>query len=173
MEKKVSGTRLKPWQAILLILAVAAFLFVAQFVLTGLQFLLDRSGLLQGDTAYTVASVLYWLLGGIAALYVLRNYILCYQYVWNTKQLSVFRLYGAGRPRNMVDIYFSKLLAVDSVEQLRARYPQAKLSRATLKRCPEPVHCIAYNTLDGVRLLALQPGEELLQALQEQLKSKK
>ncbi len=107
MEKKVSGTRLKPWQAILLILAVAAFLFVAQFVLTGLQFLLDRSGLLQGDTAYTVASVLYWLLGGIAALYVLRNYILCYQYVWNTKQLSVFRLYGAGRPRNMVDIYFS------------------------------------------------------------------
>ena len=46
MEKKVSGTRLKPWQAILLILAVAAFLFVAQFALTGLQFLLDRSGLL-------------------------------------------------------------------------------------------------------------------------------
>ena len=69
------------------------------------------------QTAYTIASVAYWLFGGFLGLRFLRDYVLNYLYTTNTKQLQVCRVYGPGRPRVMEDVYFSRLKAIGEVER--------------------------------------------------------
>ena len=104
MEQRLAGKKLKVWQGCLLVVLVAVFLFAAQFVLTFVQYALSYFRILPAQTAYTIASVAYWLFGGFLGLRFLRDYVLNYLYTTNTKQLQVCRVYGPGRPRVMEDV---------------------------------------------------------------------
>ena len=173
MEQRLAGKKLKVWQGCLLVVLVAVFLFAAQFVLTFVQYALTYFRILPAQTAYTVASVAYWLLGGLLALRFLRDYVLNYLYTTNTKQLQVCRVYGPGRPRVMEDVYFSRLKAIGEVEAMKKRFPGAKVQRATLRRATLPVKAVAYDSTEGMKLLLLQPNDELWALLQAVLKDKK
>lgn len=94
MEQRLTGQKLKFWQGCLLVVLVALFLFAAQFVLTFLQYTLTYFRILDATTAYTIASIAYWLFGGLLGLKFLRDYVLNYLYTANTKQLRVERVYG-------------------------------------------------------------------------------
>ena len=92
MEQRLAGKKLKVWQGCLLVVLVAVFLFAAQFVLTFVQYALTYFRILPAQTAYTIASVAYWLFGGFLGLRFLRDYVLNYLYTTNTKQLQVCRV---------------------------------------------------------------------------------
>lgn len=173
MEQRLAGPKLKVWQGCLLVVLVAVFLFAAQFVLTFVQYALTYFRILPAQTAYTVASVAYWLLGGLLALRFLRDYVLNYLYTTNTKQLQISRVYGPGRPRVMENVYFSRLKAIGEVEAMKKRFPGAKVQRATLRRATLPVKAVAYDSAEGMKLLLFQPDEELCALLQAVLKDKK
>lgn len=173
MEQRLAGPKLKIWQGCLLVVLVAAFLFAAQFVFTFLQYVLTYFRILGAQAAYTVASVAYWLFGGFLALRFLRDYVLNYLYTANTKQLQVERVYGPGRPRLMENVYFSRLKAIGDLEAMKKRFPNAKVLRATLRRATPPVKAVAYDTTEGMKILLLQPNEELWAHLQAVLKEKK
>ena len=173
MEQRLAGPKLKVWQGCLLVLLVAVFLFAAQFVLTFLQYALTYFRILDGQTAYTIASVAYWLLGGLLGLKFLRDYVQNFLYTANTKQLQVERIYGPGRPRFMEDVYFSRLKALGEVEEIKKRFPGAKVQRATLRRATLPVKAVAYDSAEGMKLLLFQPDGELCALLQAVLKDKK
>ena len=163
MEQRLAGPKLKVWQGCLLVLLVAVFLFAAQFVLTFLQYALTYFRILDGQTAYTIASVAYWLLGGLLGLKFLRDYVQNFLYTANTKQLQVERIYGPGRPRFMEDVYFSRLKALGEVEEIKKRFPGAKL----------PVKAVAYDSTEGMKILLIQPNEELWAHLHAALREKK
>ena len=173
MEQRLAGKKLKVWQGCLLVVLVAVFLFAAQFVLTFVQYALTYFRILPAQTAYTIASVAYWLFGGCLGLRFLRDYVLNYLYTANTKQLQVCRVYGPGRPRVMEDVYFSRLKAIGEVEAMKKRFPGAKVQRATLRRATLPVKAVAYDSAEGMKLLLFQPDGELCALLQAVLKDKK
>lgn len=161
MEQRVSGPRLKMWQGWAAVAFAAVFLFAAQFILSFLQYTLTYFRILSAQTAYTIASVAYWVLGGLLGLKFLRDYVLNYLYTANTKQLRIERVYGPGRPRFVEDVYFSRLKSMGEVEELKKRFPGAKVVRATLRREKLPVKALAYDTTEGVKLLLFQPNEEM------------
>lgn len=175
MEQKVSPYKLKPWQGVLVVIGAAVLLFVVQFVLSFLQYAVSyyafRSGNPIGETAYTVASVLYWVVGGVVALAFLRHFILSYQYTANTRQLRIERVYGEGRPRFVEDVYLNRLLAMDSFEALHAKYPDAKRINACIRRCTYPRVSVAYKTADGVRILCFQPNGDFRRLLEDSLRA--
>ena len=170
MEQRLAGKPLKMWQGWLLVLLTALFLFAAQFVLTFLQYVLTYFRILDGTTAYTVASVGYWLLGGLLGLKFLRDYVLNYLYTANTKQLRIERVYGPGRPRAFEDVYFSRLKALGTQQEMEKRFPGAQKVRATLRRGTLPVRALAYETNDGMKILLFQPNEEMWAHLQAVLR---
>ena len=173
MEQRLSGTPLKMWQGWLLVVCTALFLFAAQFVLTFLQYVLTFFRILDGTTAYTVASVGYWLLGGLLGLKFLRDYVLNYLYTASAKLLRVERVYGPGRPRAFEEVYFSRLKAMGAPEEMKARFPDAKTVRATLRRASLPVRALAYETTGGMKILLFQPNEEMWAHIQAALRGRK
>ena len=173
MEQRVSGPRLKMWQGCVAVVLAAVFLFAAQFVLTFLQYTLTFFRILDAQVAYTIASVAYWVLGGLLGLKFLQDYVLNYLYTANTKQLRVERVYGPGRPRFMEDVYFSRLKALGEPEEMKKRFPGAKVLRATLRRATLPVKAMADDSTEGMKILLIQPSEEMWAHLQTVLKGKK
>ena len=173
MEQRLTGQKLKFWQGCLLVVLVALFLFAAQFVLTFLQYTLTYFRILDATTAYTISSIAYWLFGGLLGLKFLRDYVLNYLYTANTKQLRVERIYGPGRPRFFEDVYFSRLKALGEVEEMKKRFPTAKILRATLRRDKLPVKALAYDSTEGMKILLFQPNDELWAHLQAVLREKK
>ena len=140
---------------------------------TFLQYALTYFRILDAQVAYTIASVAYWLFGGFLGLRFLRDYVLNFLYTANTKQLQVSRVYGPGRPRFMEDVYFSRLKAIGEVEEMKKRFPGAKVLRATLRRATLPVKAVVYDSTEGVKILLLQPNEELWARLHAVLKERK
>ena len=173
MEQRVSGPKVKPWQGIVLVVSVAVFLFLAQFIMTFLQYTLASLQILGRQTAYTVASVAYWLVGGIVALIFVRKYVMNYLYTVNTKVLHIERVYGPGKPRYVEDVYFSGLRALGTPQELKARYPSAKTIKAVHTRETLDTRAVAYETSDGTKLLLFQPNEEMWSWLQDALKKNK
>lgn len=108
-----------------------------------------------------VASIAYWVTGGLVALQFLRNYVLNFLYTANTKQLRIERVYGSGRPRFLADVYFSRAKAFGEVDALKARFAQAKIVHAVHRRERLPIQALAYEDTDGLKILLFQPNEAL------------
>ena len=162
MEQRVSGPRLKMWQGCVAVVLAAVFLFAAQFVLTFLQYTLTYFRIL--ERAGSPIPSPRWPTGCWAAFWglkFLRDYVLNYLYTANTKQLRVERVYGPGRPRFVEDVYFSRLKALGELEEMKKRFPGAKVLRATLRRATLPVKAMAYDSTEGMKILLIQPSEEM------------
>lgn len=170
MEQRVSGAKLTPWQGIALVALAAVFLLAAQFVLSFLQYVLTYFHLLPSEAAYAVASIAYWVTGGLVALQFLRNYVLNFLYTANTKQLRIERVYGSGRPRFLADVYFSRAKAFGEVDALKARFAQAKIVHAVHRRERLPIQALAYEDTDGLKILLFQPNEALCAHVRQALR---
>ncbi len=78
----------------------------------------------------------------------------------------------AGRD-SFEDVYFSRLKALGEVEEMKKRFPGAKILRATLRRDKLPIKALAYDSTEGMKILLFQPNDELWAHLQAVLREKK
>lgn len=112
-----------------------------------------------------VAAILFWGLGVLAALYVLRRFVLGYSYAISSTLLRVSHSYGRYE-RPMEDIYLNNVVCAGEPEDVARRCPNARVRRAVLRHNPAPVFAVAYRDDGKIRILHLQPDERVRAALE-------
>lgn len=162
MKQIVAHKKLSALHGFLLVLGILAVLLVMNNLVLGV---LTRA------VGFTVANVIFWLVGALMALWVLRVYVVKYIYELGPDVLRLNRAYGK-RERHIEDIYLSQLVFVGSSEEAKKRWPEAKRVRAVHARGEEAVTAVVYRTASGVRTALLQANPALKAKLVERLRDK-
>lgn len=124
----VSPQKIKPWQGILMILAILALLLLATVAVN----LLGR----RVEPIWGQLAVL--LVTGLGAYALMRNYVLEYQYTVSQGSFYIERLYGQ-RTKVMLQVPLSDILFLGQDKAAAAKWPQARIMiDATLSRPLEP-----------------------------------
>ena len=163
MKQTVEHKRLRAWQGVLLIAGLVA-------ALIGLDYLCAR--VLPRVIGVLPASILFWVLGGAIALWMLHVYVVKYVYELNPDVLRLNRSYGK-RPRHIEDIYLRQIVFVGTPEEAKRRHPRARRVSAVRKGAELPVTAVVYKSSDGERVALIQANAELKQKLEETVRSKK
>lgn len=108
----------------------------------------------------SLASLGFIAYGCFIAWWLLDRYILAFSYTATADVLRVCRVYGK-RERFMADVYLSTIRAWGSEEDMKRRFPGARVERATRDRCALQPLALAY-TFDGkTMILVIQPDEAM------------
>ena len=164
MQQRLSHPKLKWWQGILLILALVAFFVVANLLGSVIAYMAG------GDTVYTVASVTYWIIGGLAAFGVVRSFIMEYSYTIEGLNFRIDRIYGNMKPRVAETIITRNIVAFGTVDEVGEKYPDAHPQIFTRARNPLPVCAVAYRFGDTVKIAHIQPDEKISEVIVNCLK---
>ena len=160
MVQEVRGKSLSGAPGMLLVAGVVAFLWLASRALSRLQRYIG----------YLAASVLLWVVGMLAALWVLRAFVMGYRYELRGDELILSRLYGR-RARFMEQVPLRAAVAWGPPEDVKRRFPEARWARAVKKGCPLEPFAIAVKG-DGVRIICLQPDARLREGLLRRLSAR-
>ncbi len=168
MKQIVSNPPLKWWQGLLAIIALVLLLSGAQFFAALISYMAG------GGTAYTVASVSYWLFGGVVAFLFIRAFIMKYQYSVEGLSFNIERLYGRMRPRLAASIITRKIVDIDTPDAISEKYPNLQhYTSYTKKRCGTKIKCLVYDAGGGYKMIRFQPEAELETELKKYIKNGK
>lgn len=162
MKQIVAHKKLSPLHGFLLVVGILTVLLIMNNLVLGV---------LTQAVGFTAANVIFWLIGALMALWVLRVYVVKYIYELGPDVLRLNRAYGK-RTRHIEDVYLSQLAFVGSPEEAKKRWPDAKRVRALHARSEEPVTAVVYKTAVGVRTALIQASPELKAKLVERLREK-
>lgn len=141
-------------------LGVVAGIFAALVVLTLL------TQVLSALVSELAGSVIFWV-GGIAiALWTMRRFILTYTYALGTNMIRIAYAYGRYE-RVMVDLYFNNILNAGTLDEMRDRYPSARVNRATRPACDLEPLAVAARDNGATAIFLLQPDSVIREALEE------
>ncbi|MBR6220214.1 MAG: hypothetical protein IKQ80_06615 [Clostridia bacterium] len=107
-----------------------------------------------------LASVGFIAYGAAVAWWLLNRYVLAFVYTANADCLRVCRIYGK-RERFMLDVWLNTRLAWGSEEEMKKRFPDAHVDRATRAGCALPPLALAYRRDGKPAILVLQPDEAM------------
>ena len=155
--QRVSPQKIKPWQGILMILAILALLLLATVAVN----LLGR----RVEPIWGQLAVL--LVTGLGAYALMRNYVLEYQYTVSQGSFYIERLYGQ-RTKVMLQVPLSDILFLGQDKAAAAKWPQARIMiDATLSRPLEPMAkiCFAYRKDGQIHLGLVQANPQIQKAM--------
>ena len=155
-QQKIRSPRLNILQGIGAVLGILLVIFAASVITSMLIPLI-------GNTA---ATILFWVIGVGTALWTMRRFILSYTYVLGPNLLRISFAYGRYE-RVMNDLYFNNILNAGSLADMRARYPSARINRATRPACPFHELALAVRDDGQPAIYLLQPDETIRAALEE------
>lgn len=155
MRQRLANPKLKWWQGILLILGIILILIAGQFAAASYAHL---SGF---ENAYGQASVGFWIFGGIVAIFVIRQFIMEYEYTLENLTFRIDRIYGGMRPRMAIQIPSRKIRFIGTPEEAQERYEGVHPSNFTRAKVGIEIVTVAYADKSGVRLIGIQPDEKL------------
>ncbi|MBQ4090271.1 MAG: hypothetical protein IJC56_10420 [Clostridia bacterium] len=159
MRQRVSNPKLKWWQGVLLIVGIVFILMVFQFFASVVSFM-------TGDmNNMGIASLAFWIFGGVIALYLVRRFIMEYEYSIEGINFKVSRIYSGLRPREAVSIVTRSIEAVGTPEEVQAKFPGSHHSAFTRSKCELPVMAVAYRDDGRLRVIHIQPEEAFLEKL--------
>ena len=161
MKQVVEHKRLGALRGILLIVGLVAILIVLNFLC-----MIYLSALL----GYQPALLVFWVLGALIALQMLRVYVVKYEYELSADLLRLNRKYGK-RPRHIEDIYLNRILFVGDPEEAKRRNPKAKKVSAMHGNVDLPVTAVVYRTADDTRMALIQANDEMKARLMERARA--
>ena len=160
MKQIVGHKKLSSLGGFLIVLALVAILvFINYFVLTYIAALI-------GSTA---ASIGFWVIGILLALYVLRVYVVRYSYEIDGGVLRLNRSYGK-RKRFIEDIYLRQILFTGTKAAAKKRYPSVRIVRALYCRSDIATLAVVYKNSEGVRCALIQANDEIRACLENAVK---
>ena len=162
MKQIVAHKKIGALRGILLIVGLVLALMVLNYLC-----LFHLSALV----GFQAATLVFWVIGAVIALQMLRVYVVKYEYEMNADLLRLNRSYGK-RPRHIEDIYLNRLLFVGDVDEAKKRYPKAKKVSAMHGSVDLPATAVVYKTADETHMALLQANDELKQRLLERAKGK-
>ena len=108
----------------------------------------------------SLASLGFIAYGCLIAWWLLNRYVLAFSYTATADVLRVCRVYGK-RERFMTDVYLSTIQAWGSEEDMKRRFPGARVERATREHCALQPLALAYQFDGRPMILVLQPDEAM------------
>ena len=160
IQQKVQCRPLNGLRGVALVLGVLVAAFIGDTFFSMLQ-----------SVAGKAASLGFILYGCSVAWFLLTRFVLGFVYTANDSCLRVCRTYGR-RERFMCDVWFNSLLAMGSPEDMRARFPGAKVSRAIRYQCALAPLALAYKDDGKAAILIIQPDDTLRARLLKALRSR-
>ena len=154
--QKVRNRPLKAIQGLGVVLGIFAALFLLTFIT---QILTPFIGEL-------AASVIFWGLGALVALWTMRRFVLTYSYALGSNLVRISHAYGRYE-RVMVDLYFNNILNAGTLDDMRARYPGARVNRATRPGCDIEPLAVAARDNGVTAIYLLQPDDVIRPVLEE------
>ena len=156
LQQKVQNPPLKSFQALLVVVGIVAVLILDSILCQ----------LLVNVMPAGTATILFYAVGVLVALWVMRRFILSYTYAMNDTVLRIAYTYGRYE-RLMGDIYLSNLVACGTLADMQTRFPSARVRRAVLPKCTLDHFAIVTKSSDETLIYLLQPTPELHAALKE------
>lgn len=153
---KVQNPPIKPLKGLAVVVGLIAVIVAANLL----------SQLIAPLIGNVPAAIAFYGVGVLAALWTMRRYILKYTYLLESNILHITFAYGRYE-RSMADIYLNNILNAGSLEDMRARYPNARVSKATRPACPTPALAIACKDGGSPAIYLLQPDEVIRETLEE------
>ena len=160
--QQIRNAKLSTLKGIGVVLALVAVILLVSVVT-------DLLTPLIGDLA---AAIIFWSAGISVALWTMRRFVLTYTYALGPNVLRISFAYGRYE-RVMTDLYLNNILNAGSLEDMRARYPGARVNRATRPACAIPVYAVAAQDDGKPTIFLLQPDETIRAKLEETAKSKR
>ena len=160
MKQIVGHKKISSLGGFLIVLALVAILvFINYFVLSCIA----------GWIGYTAASVGFWIIGILLALYVLRVYVVRYSYEIDGGVLRLNRSYGK-RKRFIEDIYLRQILFTGTKDAAKKRYPSVKTVRALYCRSDIAPLAVVYKNSEGIKCALIQANDEIRICLENAVK---
>ena len=112
----------------------------------------------------TLSSLLFIAYGCAIAWFLLDWYALSFIYTATDDVLRICRAYGK-RERFAADIWLNRVVAWGTPEDMKQRYPQAKVLRATRAQCPFAPLALVYKDSDSLAMAVIQPDDAMREHL--------
>ena len=157
--QEVKPRPLSGWKGAALVLGIVAFLCALAMGLSALQEIIG----------YAAASLSLWGVGIALGLWGMRRFVMGYRYVLDGEELRVSHLYGK-RVRFLDCVLLRSAVACGTPEEMRLRFPNARVVRAVKKDCALAVMAVAFRAED-VKILCLQPSDDLRAAIVRAVKA--
>ena len=111
-----------------------------------------------------VRQLVFWAVGVLLALWTMRRFVLSYSYAMNANLLRITHAYGRYQ-RPMAELYLNNLLNAGTLQDLRQRYPDAPVRRATRPDCPLETLATAWRNNGRTEIFLLQPDGKICETL--------
>jgi len=168
MQQRISNPKLKWWQGILLIVGIVVMLMAFQFIASVVSYMLTGDMYDNG-----IASLVFWIFGGFIALQLVRRFIMDYLYTIEGITFRISRIYAKGKPREALSIITRSILAVGTPEEIEGKYPGSHPSTYTRSKADIEVCAVAYGDEGRVRVIHIQPDEQLKQRLVDSIEKRR
>ena len=112
----------------------------------------------------SASSILFILYGMFIAWLLLDWYVKGYIYTCGNGCLRVCRSYGRYE-RFMADIWLNGVQACGTLDDMKRRFPAAKVQRAVKPECPLESLAVAYNDAGRTAIMVLQPDAAMREAV--------
>ena len=112
----------------------------------------------------SVSSLLFIIYGIFIAWLLLDWYVKGYIYTCGNGCLRVCRTYGRYE-RFMADIWLNGLQACGTLEDMKCRFPKARVQRAVKPECSLESLAVAYNDAGRTAIMVLQPDADIRGAI--------
>ena len=118
------------------------------------------------------AGLLFWVVGAGVAMWTMRRYVLAYSYATNSNTLQITFAYGRYR-RLLEEIYFNNMYHSGTLEEMKKRYPGARVNRAVRRGSEHAELALAYRSNGKTCIIVLQPDDAIRAIITENTKKKK
>lgn len=115
------------------------------------------------------SSLLFIAYGVLVAAVLMNRYVKGYHYAASDDVLRVSSSYGRYR-RFICDVWLNRVRAWGAPDELRRRYPGARVTRCTRQRCGIEPMALAWTSGARTEILVFQPDEALRGHLGRRLK---
>lgn len=124
-----------------------------------------------GKRMGNVSSIAFIAYCCLIAWFLLSYYVMGFVYSTDGNCLRICRTYGK-RERFVCDVWLSTVQAYGDPEEVRKRFPEARIENAVKKQCGYEVFAIAYKSDDKNVILHFQPDAAMKQKILAALKKK-
>lgn len=160
IRQKVTHRPLKGFSGAALILVIAALVIALSNFFSAMERVIGS----------LYASMMFIACGMGVAGFLLNWYVLGFLYITDGDMLRVNRVYGK-RERPMLDIRLTTALACGPLDDMRRRFPNARVHRAVKRDCPIEPFAVVYKDGNRPAILLLQPEAALKAAIIKAVKA--
>lgn len=153
-QQQVRNPKPNTIQGLLIVLGLVAAIILDSFLAQILMPLIGNA----------LGSLVFWAVGIALAMWTMRRFIMSYSYALTPSLLKITFAYGRYQ-RPFAEVYLNNILHTGSLEDMKKRYPGARVQNATRKGCALAAYAVAHRDNGRVTILLLQPDETIRAAL--------